>query len=152
MEVAVCFSEGLRRWRWSSDLFVRFHGGCRCPEQQQIGERVVAGERKEWRRCRRLRWKEGVGLGYPHDAPATVLIGKWFRSGKPSDQQFLFERTVSRVILFICLDIRIIRLYRHKGIVEGGKLSCFSTCVNKMEGLFKRTLYRYRYIAGMEKR
>ena len=37
-------------------------------------------------------------VGYPRDAPATVLFGEWFRFGKPSDQQFLFERTVSRVI------------------------------------------------------
>ncbi|KAL4555416.1 hypothetical protein LXL04_038035 [Taraxacum kok-saghyz] len=34
-----------------------------------------------------------VTMGYPRDAPATVLFGKWFRFGKPSDQQFLFERT-----------------------------------------------------------
>ncbi|KAL4584392.1 hypothetical protein LXL04_008992 [Taraxacum kok-saghyz] len=34
-------------------------------------------------------------VGYPRDAPATVLFGEWFRFGKPSDQQFLFERTVS---------------------------------------------------------
>ncbi|KAL4580509.1 hypothetical protein LXL04_016705 [Taraxacum kok-saghyz] len=37
----------------------------------------------------------GSGLvGYPRDAPATVLFGEWFRSGKPSDQQFLFEKTI----------------------------------------------------------
>ncbi|KAL4554334.1 hypothetical protein LXL04_039554 [Taraxacum kok-saghyz] len=34
-----------------------------------------------------------VVMGYPRDAPATVLFGEWFRFGKPSDQQFLFERT-----------------------------------------------------------
>ncbi|KAL4567299.1 hypothetical protein LXL04_022879 [Taraxacum kok-saghyz] len=27
-------------------------------------------------------------MGYPRDAPATVLFGEWFRFGKPSDQQF----------------------------------------------------------------
>ncbi|KAL4572545.1 hypothetical protein LXL04_019325 [Taraxacum kok-saghyz] len=32
-------------------------------------------------------------VGYPRDAPATVLFGEWFRFGKPSDQQFIFERT-----------------------------------------------------------
>ncbi|KAL4574508.1 hypothetical protein LXL04_021340 [Taraxacum kok-saghyz] len=34
---------------------------------------------------------------YPRDAPATVLFGEWLRFGKPSDQQFLFERTVRTV-------------------------------------------------------
>ncbi|KAL4561831.1 hypothetical protein LXL04_034011 [Taraxacum kok-saghyz] len=33
-------------------------------------------------------------MGYPRDAPATVLFGEWFRFGKPSDQQFIFERTI----------------------------------------------------------
>ncbi|KAL4583278.1 hypothetical protein LXL04_007848 [Taraxacum kok-saghyz] len=32
-------------------------------------------------------------VGYPRDAPATVLFGEWFRFGKPSDQIFLFEKT-----------------------------------------------------------
>ncbi|KAL4587760.1 hypothetical protein LXL04_000634 [Taraxacum kok-saghyz] len=32
-------------------------------------------------------------VGYLRDAPATVLFGEWFRFGKPSNQQFLFERT-----------------------------------------------------------
>ncbi|KAL4589143.1 hypothetical protein LXL04_002047 [Taraxacum kok-saghyz] len=32
-------------------------------------------------------------LGYPRDAPATVLFGEWFRFVKPSDQQFFFEKT-----------------------------------------------------------
>ncbi|KAL4563350.1 hypothetical protein LXL04_027391 [Taraxacum kok-saghyz] len=34
-----------------------------------------------------------VPMGYPRDAPATVLFGEWFRFGKPSDQKFLFEKT-----------------------------------------------------------
>ncbi|KAL4562275.1 hypothetical protein LXL04_034474 [Taraxacum kok-saghyz] len=34
-------------------------------------------------------------MGYPRDAPATVLFDEWFRFGKPSDQQFFSERTVS---------------------------------------------------------
>ncbi|KAL4561881.1 hypothetical protein LXL04_034063 [Taraxacum kok-saghyz] len=33
------------------------------------------------------------GVGYPRDAPATILFGEWFRFGKPSDQKFLFEKT-----------------------------------------------------------
>ncbi|KAL4590868.1 hypothetical protein LXL04_003813 [Taraxacum kok-saghyz] len=32
-------------------------------------------------------------VGYPRDAPATVLFGEWFRFVKPSDQQFFFEKT-----------------------------------------------------------
>ncbi|KAL4573746.1 hypothetical protein LXL04_020563 [Taraxacum kok-saghyz] len=32
-------------------------------------------------------------MGYPRDAPATVLFGEWFRFVKPSDQQFFFEKT-----------------------------------------------------------
>ncbi|KAL4565677.1 hypothetical protein LXL04_029780 [Taraxacum kok-saghyz] len=32
-------------------------------------------------------------VGYPRDAPATVLFGEWFRFRKPSDQKFLFEKT-----------------------------------------------------------
>ncbi|KAL4554182.1 hypothetical protein LXL04_039703 [Taraxacum kok-saghyz] len=35
-------------------------------------------------------------LGYQRDAPATVLFDEWFRFGKPSDQQFFSERTISR--------------------------------------------------------
>ncbi|KAL4561582.1 hypothetical protein LXL04_033752 [Taraxacum kok-saghyz] len=38
-----------------------------------------------------------VKMGYPRDAPATVLFGEWFRFGKPSDQKFLFEKTVGRL-------------------------------------------------------
>ncbi|KAL4561577.1 hypothetical protein LXL04_033746 [Taraxacum kok-saghyz] len=33
-------------------------------------------------------------MGYLRDAPATVLFGEWFRFGKPSDQIFLFEKTI----------------------------------------------------------
>ncbi|KAL4573350.1 hypothetical protein LXL04_020153 [Taraxacum kok-saghyz] len=33
-------------------------------------------------------------VGYPRDAPATVLFGDWFRFEKPSDQKFLFEKTL----------------------------------------------------------
>ncbi|KAL4564124.1 hypothetical protein LXL04_028176 [Taraxacum kok-saghyz] len=35
-------------------------------------------------------------VGYPRDAPATVLFGEWFRFGKLSDQKF-FERTQNLV-------------------------------------------------------
>ncbi|KAL4567846.1 hypothetical protein LXL04_023442 [Taraxacum kok-saghyz] len=47
---------------------------------------------------RSCRWRHSTeaelyDLGYPRDAPATVLFGEWFRFGKPSDQQFLFKRT-----------------------------------------------------------
>ncbi|KAL4586790.1 hypothetical protein LXL04_011434 [Taraxacum kok-saghyz] len=38
-------------------------------------------------------------VGYPRDAPATVLFGEWFRFGKPSDQKFLFEKTQTGYIL-----------------------------------------------------
>ncbi|KAL4556710.1 hypothetical protein LXL04_034867 [Taraxacum kok-saghyz] len=34
----------------------------------------------------RSRFFEKVNVGYPRDAPATVLFGEWFRFGKPSDQ------------------------------------------------------------------
>ncbi|KAL4591311.1 hypothetical protein LXL04_004269 [Taraxacum kok-saghyz] len=37
--------------------------------------------------------KVEIRMGYPCDAPATVLFGEWFRFGKPSDQKFLFEKT-----------------------------------------------------------
>ena len=55
-----------------------------------------------------IRYYRYILVRYPRDAPATVLFGEWFRFGKPSDQKFLFEKTVSRVILFICLGICII--------------------------------------------
>ncbi|KAL4561693.1 hypothetical protein LXL04_033864 [Taraxacum kok-saghyz] len=29
---------------------------------------------------------EDILVGYPRDAPATVLFGEWFRFGKPSDR------------------------------------------------------------------
>ncbi|KAL4573850.1 hypothetical protein LXL04_020670 [Taraxacum kok-saghyz] len=38
--------------------------------------------------------EERQNLGYPRDAPATVLFGEWFRFGKPSDKKFLFEKTL----------------------------------------------------------
>ncbi|KAL4590082.1 hypothetical protein LXL04_003001 [Taraxacum kok-saghyz] len=31
-----------------------------------------------------------LGVGYPRDAPATVLFGEWFRFGKPSDRRQKF--------------------------------------------------------------
>ncbi|KAL4592529.1 hypothetical protein LXL04_005527 [Taraxacum kok-saghyz] len=34
----------------------------------------------------RSRFFEKVNVGYPRDAPVTVLFGEWFRFGKPSDQ------------------------------------------------------------------
>ncbi|KAL4590539.1 hypothetical protein LXL04_003471 [Taraxacum kok-saghyz] len=33
-------------------------------------------------------------VGYPRDAPVTVLFGEWFRSGKRGDQQYLLEMTM----------------------------------------------------------
>ncbi|KAL4561795.1 hypothetical protein LXL04_033969 [Taraxacum kok-saghyz] len=45
----------------------------------------------------RSRFFEKVNVGYPRDAPATVLFGEWFRFGKPSDQ-FIFEETVSHTL------------------------------------------------------
>ncbi|KAL4571215.1 hypothetical protein LXL04_017968 [Taraxacum kok-saghyz] len=41
--------------------------------------------------CKRT--ERSADMGYPRDAPATVLFGEWFRFVKPSDQQFLFEKT-----------------------------------------------------------
>ncbi|KAL4565010.1 hypothetical protein LXL04_029091 [Taraxacum kok-saghyz] len=36
--------------------------------------------------CSRILKSDNCSLGYPRDAPATVLFGEWFCFGKPSDQ------------------------------------------------------------------
>ncbi|KAL4568125.1 hypothetical protein LXL04_023727 [Taraxacum kok-saghyz] len=42
-----------------------------------------------------------IPVGYPRDAPATVVFGEWFRFGKPRNQKFLFEKMVSA---YCCID------------------------------------------------
>ncbi|KAL4590611.1 hypothetical protein LXL04_003548 [Taraxacum kok-saghyz] len=51
--------------------------------------------KQKWRSLRVVLALAAVDVGYPRDAPATVLFGEWFRFGKPNDQKFLFEKTVS---------------------------------------------------------
>ncbi|KAL4562098.1 hypothetical protein LXL04_034290 [Taraxacum kok-saghyz] len=57
-------------------------------QEQLAGEGgcTGAGRRKNGREMRLgLQFFE---MGYPRDAPATVLFGEWFRFGKPRDRNF----------------------------------------------------------------
>ncbi|KAL4555971.1 hypothetical protein LXL04_038605 [Taraxacum kok-saghyz] len=73
--VGVKHHQAYHERRKASACFTK--GYCDCGGDGRVGEMVG--------------WGVDRDVGYPRDAPATVLFGQWFRFGKPSDQQFLFE-------------------------------------------------------------
>ncbi|KAL4584232.1 hypothetical protein LXL04_008825 [Taraxacum kok-saghyz] len=115
-------------------------------------------------------------VGYPHDAPATVLFDEWFRFEKPSDRYPHNVALTTYFRLMVSSPKTRIRIRRYGlGYVGFGGMTPplfgpFSCAFISKQNTAKYrklgdgckfqlsivsqswTLYRYRYIAGMEKR